>query len=82
MLQCVMRKCSAIETQSDMSHLSKSRMRPIGRRTPIKNRDTTSTAAGVANSILHLAPEGRHVYSTRHTPNNQSPRGATCGYNA
>ena len=40
------------------------------------------TAAGVANSILHLAPEGRHVYRTRHTTNNQSPRGATCGYNA
>ena len=27
---------------------------------------------------MYLAPAGRHVYSTRHTPNNQSPRGATC----
>ena len=24
------------------------------------------------------APEGRHVYRIRDTPNNQSPRGATC----
>ena len=24
------------------------------------------------------APEGRHVYRKQHTPNNQSPRGATC----
>ena len=27
--------------------------------------------------VLYLAPEGRHVYSTRHTTNIQSPRGAT-----
>ena len=29
-------------------------------------------------ALLHLAPEGRHVYRKPHTPNNQSPRGATC----
>ena len=28
-------------------------------------------------TLMHLAPEGRHVYSTRHTQNTQSPRGAT-----
>ena len=28
--------------------------------------------------VRHLAPEGRHVYRKPHTPNNQSPRGATC----
>ena len=28
--------------------------------------------------VPHLAPEGRHVYRTRHAPNILSPRGATC----
>ena len=28
--------------------------------------------------FVHLAPEGRHVYRIHDTPNNQSPRGATC----
>ena len=28
--------------------------------------------------VSYLAPAGRHVYRTRHTPNTQSPRGATC----
>ena len=27
--------------------------------------------------LVHLAPAGRNVYSTRHAPNNQSPRAAT-----
>ena len=29
--------------------------------------------------LVHLAPEGRYVYSRWHTPNNQSPSGAICG---
>ena len=48
-----------------MCSLSESRIRPIKR---IARRRVR----------LHLAPEGRYVYSTRHTPNILSPRGATC----
>ena len=41
-------------------------------------RGNLAPTIDTAPQILpHLAPEGRHVYSTRHTPNNQSPRGAT-----
>ena len=28
----------------------------------------------MAIRLLHLAPEGRHVYSTRHTPNTLKPQ--------
>ena len=40
------------------------------------------TMDAVPQIVLYLAPAGRHVYSTRHIPNNQSPRGAHVGYNA
>ena len=34
---------------------------------------------GGTQEAMLLAPEGRHVYSTRNKQTHQSPRGATCG---
>ena len=42
-----------------MSYLSESRIGRIARR----------------RERLYLAPAGRHVYSTRHTPNTKAPEG-------
>ena len=48
---------------------------PIGRGHPAPTIADTSVTG---DSILPLAPEGRHVYRTATCPSNQSPRGATC----
>ena len=36
-----------------------------------ENSPTMDTAPQI---VTHLAPEGRHVYSTRHTPNTLKPQ--------
>ena len=49
---------------------------------PIGRGNLAPTIADISvtgDSILHLAPEGRHVYSTRHAPNIPKPqRGDMC----
>ena len=46
---------------------------------PVELEDQAPTLDDTPPILLHLAPAGRHVYSTRDTPNNQSPSGPTCG---
>ena len=55
---------------------------PVGVGFPNPSGEATSplrlrTYLVTSDSILHLAPAGRHVYSVGvgHTPNNQSPTG-------
>ena len=46
---------------------------------PVRLGNQAPTMDDTPPILLHLAPAGRHVYSTRDTPNAQSPSGATCG---
>ena len=46
---------------------------------PTIARSNETSCVNGKGILVYLAPAGRHVYSTRDTPNNQSPSGATCG---